>query len=108
MPELSIVPSKLMPFTKRRPAVVPVVLSDEIVPELVIATVAVPTLPGLPTRKPSAASTVLRPIISPELSKVNVFPSVPISAAKPEPSLPSPASIVPELVTVKSVAVPSE
>ena len=76
MPELSIVPSKLMPFTKRKPAVVPVVLSELIVPEFVIATVAVPISPGLPTRKPSAASTVPRPWIVPELSNVKVLPSV--------------------------------
>ena len=108
LPELLMVPSKLTPLTKRRPAVVPVVLSDEIEPELVISTVAVPISPGLPMRIPSAASTVPRPRMLPELMMLKVLPSELISAAKPEPLLPMPASMVPELVIEKSVAVESE
>ena len=85
-----------------------VVLSELMVPVFVMSTVAVPMLPGLPTRKPSALSTVPRPWIVPELSNVKVLPSVWISAAKPEPSPSTPASIVPELLTLKLLAVPSE
>ncbi|MEL7239321.1 MAG: hypothetical protein AAGK78_10700, partial [Planctomycetota bacterium] len=90
-------------MTTRTPATVPLAPSEVIVPVLVMVASATPVLPTLPMRTPSPArllpaAALPRPWMSPSLFSTKVLaPSSapPISAPKPEPWLPSPASIVP-------------
>ena len=96
---------------------VPSVLSDVMDPLLTMNPSATPVLVGLPIRTPSPAAEVPeealpRPAIVPSLVSEKVLaPSAaePISAPKPEPVLPAPASTVPPvwLLNVKLSAVPS-
>ena len=112
---LSIVPLKLTPFTKRTPAVVPLSPSESIVPELVMFPVNRPEV--VASRAPSTrvrskrtpspavvspAPATPRPWIVPVLLMSKLFPSAESSVEKPAPRLPSPASITPSLLRVKS------